>query len=150
MGDDYGRPWNGPLAVMFPNGSPPSTAENMRQLFHIPIQAGIAPDTVLSVYPTQLLEVLLAFGMFLILWRFRNHRHAEGWLFGLYGVLAGLERFLVEFLRAKDDRFVGALTLAQVIALAIAAVGIVVMLARRQTGPSRPGIFAARPARATR
>ena len=26
VGDDYGKPWNGPLAVMFPEGAPPSTA----------------------------------------------------------------------------------------------------------------------------
>src|SRR5918912_752090 len=35
VGDDYGRPWRGPLAVMFPNGAPPSTAQNMRALFGI-------------------------------------------------------------------------------------------------------------------
>jgi phosphatidylglycerol---prolipoprotein diacylglyceryl transferase len=140
VGDDYGRPWNGPLAVVFPNGSPPSTAENMRQLFHLPVPTGVAPDTVLSVYPTQLLEVALGFVMFLILWRYRDHRHAEGWLFGLWAVLAGVERFAVEFLRAKDDRFLGALTLAQAIALAVTVIGALVMYWRWNTGPARPGI----------
>jgi phosphatidylglycerol:prolipoprotein diacylglycerol transferase len=43
----------------------------------------------------------------------------------LWLVLTGVERFLVEFLRAKDDRFFGALTLAQVISLAVVAVGVV-------------------------
>jgi phosphatidylglycerol:prolipoprotein diacylglycerol transferase len=37
---------------------------------------------------------------------------------------AGAERFLVEFLRAKDDRFFGVLTLAQIISLGIIGVGI--------------------------
>ena len=143
VGDDYGRPWDGPLAVLFPNGSPPSTALNMQQLFHIPIPPNVSPDTVLSVYPTQLLEVLLGTVMFFILWRFRDHRHAEGWLFGFWAVLAGIERFLVEFLRAKDDRVVGPLTLAQVIAIAIALAGVWVMTARRDVGPGRPGIHAA-------
>ena len=41
--------------------------------------------------------------MFLILWRFRDHKHREGWLFGVYCVLAGVERFVIEFFRAKDD-----------------------------------------------
>lgn len=41
--------------------------------------------------------------------------------------LAGLERFAVEFLRAKDDRFFGVLTVAQIISLGIVAVGIVGM-----------------------
>jgi len=38
--------------------------------------------------------------------------------------MAGMERFLVEFLRAKDDRFFGILTLAQMFSLAAVAVGI--------------------------
>ncbi len=39
--------------------------------------------------------------------------------------LAGLERFLVEFFRAKDDRFFGFLTLAQAISLILVFVGVV-------------------------
>ena len=42
-------------------------------------------------------------------------------------MLAGAERFAVEFLRAKDDRFFGVLTLAQVISLAIVAAGVIGM-----------------------
>ncbi|MDQ6768451.1 MAG: prolipoprotein diacylglyceryl transferase, partial [Gemmatimonadota bacterium] len=105
VGDDYGRPFSGFGAVSFPNGAPPSTVANMTQLFHIPVPPGSSPNQVLSVYPTQLYEVALGFVMFLILWRFRDHKHAEGWLFGLYCVLAGVERFIIEFVRAKDDRF---------------------------------------------
>jgi prolipoprotein diacylglyceryltransferase len=45
-------------------------------------------------------------------------------------VLAGIERFLVEFLRIKDDRFF-ALSVAQCIALAVLLVGILIMRARR-------------------
>ena len=45
--------------------------------------------------------------MFGILWRMRDHKHAEGWLFGVWCVLAGIERFIVEFFRAKDDRLRG-------------------------------------------
>jgi len=143
VGDDYGKPYTGPLAVAFPHGTPPSTAIEMQAAFHVPIPAGVSPNTVLSVYPTQLLEVLLGFIMFAILWRLRDHKHAEGWLMGVYCVLAGIERFIVEFFRAKDDRFPifgGLLSTAQVIALAIAAVGVIVMVARSKTGPGRPGI----------
>src|SRR6185503_8260375 len=88
VGDDYGKPWNGPLAVMFPEGAPPSTAGVMNRAFGTPIPDGATPDTVLAVHPTQLYETALGFVMFLILWRFRDHKHAEGWLFGLYLVLA--------------------------------------------------------------
>jgi phosphatidylglycerol:prolipoprotein diacylglycerol transferase len=140
VGDDYGRPWNGPLAVMFPEGSPPSTAGVMQRAFNTPIPPGATPDTVLAVHPTQLYETALGLVMFFILWRFRKHLHADGWLFGLYAVLAGAERFIVEFFRAKDDRFVGPLTLAQVIAIAIAAAGVIWMMARhqRETGIPAP------------
>ena len=135
VGDDYGRPWSSLFAVSFPEGAPPSTAANMQALFGIPIPAGELPSAVLSVYPTQLFEVALGFVMFLLLWRSRDHKHAEGWLFGVYMVLAGGERFLIEFLRAKDDRFIAGLTVAQVIALLFMVAGFVWMNARGR-GPS--------------
>ena len=143
VGDDYGRPWNGPWAVSFPNGAPPSTVSNMTELFHTPAPPGALPNQVLSVHPTQLYEVALGFVMFLILWRFRNHKHAEGWLFGLYCVLAGIERFIIEFVRAKDDRFLlGTFTMAQVIAVLFAVGGAIWMYVRRNPGPDAPGIYA--------
>jgi len=142
VGDDYGRPYTGPLAVAFPQGTPPSTAFEMQRAFNTPIPPGTDPSTVLSVYPTQLLEVALGMIMFGILWRMRNHKHAEGWLFGVYCVLAGLERFIVEFLRAKDDRFSWAfgLSMAQLIALGITLAGVLIMAARKNTGVGRPGV----------
>jgi phosphatidylglycerol:prolipoprotein diacylglycerol transferase len=127
IGDDYGRPWTGFLAVAFPNGAPPSTAGVMAREFGILMPPGVAPATVLSVFPTQLYEVALGLAMFGILWRLRDHRHAEGWLFGVYCVLAGLERFVVEFFRAKDDRLVAGLTYAQLIAMGFVAAGAVWM-----------------------
>ena len=42
------------------------------------------------------IDAFRGFVMFLILWRFRNHKHAEGWLFGVYCVMAGIERFIIE------------------------------------------------------
>jgi phosphatidylglycerol:prolipoprotein diacylglycerol transferase len=90
-------------------------------------------STVVSVVPTQLIEVALGFVMFAILWRLRDHKHADGWLFGVYAVLAGSERFLVEFLRIKDDRFV-ALSVAQFIAIAVFLAGVTIM--RTRSGPA--------------
>ncbi len=141
VGDDYGRPWNGFLAVSFPDGAPPSTAGIMAQEFGIAMPAGTIPNTVLSVYPTQLYEVALGMVMFLVLWRLRDHKHAEGWLFGVYAVMAGVERFIIEFFRAKDDRLVMGLTYAQLIALAFVAFGVVWMIWRSRPGPGRPGIY---------
>ena len=130
VGDDYGRPWDGPLAVAFPRGMPPSTVANMNAEFHANLPASLSPDTVVGVYPTQLLEVALGVVMFLILWRMRRHEHGAGWLFGMYCLLAGVERFVVEFFRAKGD-IVGPLTSAQWVALAIGAVGVLLLTTRR-------------------
>jgi len=145
VGDDYGKPWfNSPLAVMFPQGAPPSTAAIMSNEFGAAsmIPAGTLPTTVIPVHPTQIYEVVLGFAMFAILWRLRDHKHAEGWLFGAYCVLAGIERFIIEFFRAKDDRFFGPFTAAQMIALAFVAVGVTWMWLRRDIGEGRPGIYA--------
>jgi phosphatidylglycerol:prolipoprotein diacylglycerol transferase len=48
----------------------------------------------------------------------------------MYALLAGVERFVVEFFRAKGD-VVGPLTSAQWVALAVAAVGIALLASRR-------------------
>jgi phosphatidylglycerol---prolipoprotein diacylglyceryl transferase len=134
VGDDYGRVWNGPLAVSFPEGLPPTTAQVMRQVYRADLPATMPPDAIVSVYPTQLLEVLLGFLMFVVLWRLRHHRHKSGWLFGMYCLLAGTERFVVEFFRAKSD-MVGPVTSAQVIALGVALVGVVLLVWRRAPQP---------------
>jgi phosphatidylglycerol:prolipoprotein diacylglycerol transferase len=147
VGDDYGRPWNSAWAVKFPNGAPPSTVENMSRMFHMPFPPGANPLDVVSVYPTELWEVALGFFMFYILWRLRDHVHAEGWLFGVYCVLAGVERFFVEIFRAKDDRFFGPITTAQVIAVIFVVVGLAIMYLRRNVTQRSRGIYAApRPA----
>jgi phosphatidylglycerol:prolipoprotein diacylglycerol transferase len=148
VGDDYGRPWDSRWAVSFPDGYPPSTVQNLVEQFGVKELVGRPPLEVVAVHPTQLYEVAMGMLMFGILWRLRDHKHAEGWLFGLYCVLAGLERFVVEFFRAKDDRFFGPLTLAQTIALLFAVGGLVWMQMRRETGAGRPGIYARSAAKA--
>jgi len=144
VGDDYGRPYDGPLAVTFPAGFPPSTVGDMTRAFHAQFPANMDPSALVGVVPTQLIEVALGFVMFVVLWRLRGHAHADGWLFGVYAVLAGIERFFVEFLRIKDDRFF-VLSNAQYIAIAVFVVGIIVMRAR--SGPAaRPGSNVVAPA----
>jgi phosphatidylglycerol---prolipoprotein diacylglyceryl transferase len=126
VGDDFGRVWDSSLAVAFPNGLPPTTALVMRQLYGAELPASIPDTALVGVYPTQLLEVVLGFAMFMALWRLRRHAHRAGWLFGVYCVLAGAERFVVEFFRAKND-MVGPLTSAQIVALGVAAVGVLLL-----------------------
>jgi phosphatidylglycerol:prolipoprotein diacylglycerol transferase len=123
VGDDYGRPTESWVGIAFPNGSPPSTAGNLRRSFGVSIPESVADTSVLSVHPTQLYEIGLSLMIFAILWRLRGRGKPVGWLFSLWLVLAGLERFAVEFFRAKDDRFFGVLTVAQIISLALVGVG---------------------------
>lgn len=142
VGDDYGRPWNSPFAVAFPDGAPPSTVANLTQQFGLKEYADLPMNQVLAVHPTQLYEVAMGLLMFWIIWRVRDHKHAMGWLFGLYCVLQGIERFIVEFFRAKDDRFFGVLTMAQVIAIGFVVAGVVWMQMRSRPSTSQPGILA--------
>jgi phosphatidylglycerol:prolipoprotein diacylglycerol transferase len=119
VGDDYGAPSQLPWAMAFPQGAPPSTAGNLRNYFGVAVPDSIPDATVLTVHPTQLYEVAMAVIMFVILWRLRTRFTRPGLLFATYLALAGVERFIVEIFRAKDDRFLGPLTLAQTISIGL-------------------------------
>jgi phosphatidylglycerol:prolipoprotein diacylglycerol transferase len=135
VNDDYGRPTDLAWGMKFPEGLPPSTAGNLHNLFGIPVPPGLDPSTVLAVHPTQLYEVAAMLLVFAVLWSIRK-RGPIGWLFGLYLIFAGVERFLVEIVRAKDDRFLGPFTLAQLTSVIIVAVGILLIsLWRKGSSP---------------
>jgi phosphatidylglycerol---prolipoprotein diacylglyceryl transferase len=144
VNDDYGRPTNLPWGVKFPQGLPPTTAENMKQQFGIALDPGTDPATVLAVHPTQLYEVVLMLAAFALLWRLRLKPKPIGWLFGVYLVLAGVERFVIEILRAKDDRFFGVLTLAQLVSVALIAGGGLVLAQMQRATDLPPGPYLAR------
>ncbi|HVT43136.1 MAG TPA: prolipoprotein diacylglyceryl transferase [Thermoanaerobaculia bacterium] len=129
VGDDYGRPTDGWFGVAFPKGAPPTTAESLRS-FGVAIDPTLPGDALLRVHPTQLYEAAAALLIFGALIVFARRPLAAGRVFGLFLVLAGIERFLVEILRAKDDRFFGPLTLAQAISVAVVAIGIVLLVRR--------------------
>jgi phosphatidylglycerol:prolipoprotein diacylglycerol transferase len=126
VGDDYGRPTDSWVGIRFPEGSPPSRVDVLERQFGIAVDPALVEryGDVVPVHPTQLYEVGLTLLIFLVLWRLRRHTHKPGWLFMFWIALAGVERFIVEFFRAKDDRFFGPLTLAQVISLGLILVGI--------------------------
>jgi phosphatidylglycerol:prolipoprotein diacylglycerol transferase len=119
---DYGQPWDGPWAMSYPDGTVP---------------------TDVPVHPTPIYETLamgfVAYG----LWRLRD-RFRPGILFALYLILAGLERFLIEFIRRNEDVALG-LTQAQLFSIVMIAAGVVwiVVIARRgsllrESGPPEP------------
>ena len=126
VGDDYGVPTERPWGVAFPVGLPPSTAGYLRRDLGIDVPLTVPDDTLLRVHPTQLYEtfgglVIFGVGAWLLA---RYGRSRPGLVAGLVLVLLSLERFIVEFFRAKDDRFFAGFTLAQVIAVTLCAAGI--------------------------
>jgi phosphatidylglycerol:prolipoprotein diacylglycerol transferase len=129
VGDDYGRPTSSWVGIAFPKGSPPTTAEELRNFGAI-VDPSLPPDAILRVHPTQLYESAAALVMFFILMRFGRASHNRGRVFGLFLILMGIERFLVEIVRAKDDRFLGPFTIAQLISVLLVIVGSV-LFARR-------------------
>jgi phosphatidylglycerol:prolipoprotein diacylglycerol transferase len=126
VGDDWGRPTGSWVGIRFPEGSPPTRVDIIEHEFGIQVDPELIAryGEIVPVHPTQLYEVGLSFLIFLLLWRFRKHSFSRGWLFMAWLALAGAERFLVEFFRAKDDRFFGFLTLAQVISLILVLIGL--------------------------
>jgi len=133
VGDDYGRPTTSWVGVAFPQGAPPSTAGNLRAYFGVDVPETVPDWQVLEVHPTQLYEVGISLLFFALLFGLRRHQYRVGWLFMVYLMLAGVERAFVELFRAKDDRFFGPFTLAQVISLLIIAVGAYGALALSRT-----------------
>jgi phosphatidylglycerol:prolipoprotein diacylglycerol transferase len=108
---DYGIKSDVPWAMAYPKGTVP---------------------TDVKVHPTPVYETLAMGIVALVLWNFRD-RLTGGRLFALYLVLAGTERFLVEFIRRNDAVALG-LTLPQLLSVAMIVGGLV--LAAR-TRPAR-------------
>lgn len=140
VGDDYGRVTSGWWGVKFPQGLPPTTAAGLAD-FGWQAPAGTDPTTVFAVHPTQLYEVVLMLAAFMVLWALRTKRLGTGWLFGLYLVFAGAERFAVEFLRLKDDRFLAGFTVAQLTSVMLVAFGVVLIARLRGMGDAEPGAY---------
>jgi phosphatidylglycerol:prolipoprotein diacylglycerol transferase len=85
------------------------------------------PPTAL-VQPTPIYELLFAIAVFWVLWELGKKAKPVGWLTGLYLVLSGIGRFLVEFVRVNPKLyFHGTLSNAQVAAAASVLVGLVVL-----------------------
>jgi phosphatidylglycerol:prolipoprotein diacylglycerol transferase len=83
------------------------------------------PDAL--VQPTPIYEFLFALALAWLLWRLGRKTRPLGWLTGLYLVLSGLGRFLVEFVRINPRLYWG-MSNAQVAALGSMVVGAVVMV----------------------
>jgi phosphatidylglycerol---prolipoprotein diacylglyceryl transferase len=141
VGDDYGSFTDGPFGIAFPRGAPPSTAEILRAMGET-VPAHIADAAVVAVHPTQLYEMALASIMFVILWRLGAKPWLRtGQLFAAYMVLYGIERFGIEFVRAKSDRlFIAGIgfSTSQIASILLAGVGAFLWWRRGRVGNPAP------------
>ena len=110
VGDDYGRPSNLPWAVAFPEGLPPTTV---------------------PVHPTQIYEAIVLLPIAFLLIRWRRQGRSDRVVLGTYFVLAGLLRFLIEFVRV-NERVIGPLTVAHVASLVAVAGGAALLYTSQQ------------------
>lgn len=132
VGDDYGVPTDLPWGVAFPVGRPPTTAGVLREEFGATVPAEVSDDQLLAVHPTQLYETALGLAIWGVGMVLLRRGLKPGTTFLVVLALLSAERFGIELLRAKDDRFLGPLTVAQGIAAAIFAVAVLVLAARRR------------------
>jgi phosphatidylglycerol:prolipoprotein diacylglycerol transferase len=98
----------------------------------------VGPPDV-PVYPTPIYEAVACIALAGLLWGLRTHPFRAGWLFALYLVLNGIERFLIEQIRVNNtgDLLGFTVTQAEVIALGLVAAGIVgLALTTRRTAAS--------------
>ena len=107
---DYGTRSDLPWAMGYPQGT-------------VPTPAGV------TVHPAPVYEMLASAAIAAFLWP-RRRDHPPGSLFAVYLVLAGVERFLVEFVRRNRDVVAG-LTAAQLISLGLIAAGVAWLLRNR-------------------
>lgn len=140
VGDDYGRPTGLPWGVAFPHGLPgPTTAGTLRREFGVELPPDVADGSLVAVHPTQLYEAVLCLAIF----AFGRRLIARGALPGSVTLtviaLLAVERFAVEFVRLKDDRMLGSLTLAQAISAAALLIVLALWLARRRVAAGDEG-----------
>jgi phosphatidylglycerol:prolipoprotein diacylglycerol transferase len=134
VGDDYGLPTDAWYGVAFPEGSPPSTAGYLRSV-GANVPAGIPDTQILSVHPTQVYEIALALVMFTLLWNLGRRAHRQGQLFGLFMIMYAIERFLIEFVRAKSDRLFLGLSTSQLASMLVLGIGAFLFMRRSDSAP---------------
>lgn len=120
---DYGYPTTLPWGTDYSNGTyPPAYAfKDFPEIVQKYGVNGVVPNNILC-HPTPIYETIICSVFFFILWKYKERFHQPGKLFSLYLILAGVERFSVEFLRLNPRFFLG-LSEAQIIALILILLG---------------------------
>jgi len=87
------------------------------------------------VFPTPLYEIIACSILFGVLWYFRKKLHVAGQLFGLYLILNGIERFLVEKIRVNTTYSIFGFhpTQAELISTLLVVLGAILLIKVRKT-----------------
>jgi phosphatidylglycerol:prolipoprotein diacylglycerol transferase len=138
VGDDYGRYTNSPVGVVFANGGiPRATAGFLRSLGDA-VPRSIPDNVIVPVHPTQLYEVALALVILTILWHYGKKAHRTGQLFAAFLFMYSIERFFIEFVRLKSDRYLLGLSTSQIISIALFGLAGWLFWWRGKTAPQAP------------
>jgi len=84
----------------------------------------------LPVFPTSFYETIICLLLFLFLWSIRDRIKIPGIMFGIYLILAGIERFLIELIRVNNHYVVAGIsfTQAELISLCLVIGGIYLII----------------------
>ena len=102
---DYGSASSLPWAMSYPDGEVPTTD---------------------LVHPTPLYETASMLLVFWLLWRLRGRFDRPWALFGVWCILGGIERLLIEFIRRNHAELAG-LTTAQLISIVLIVLGAAIL-----------------------
>lgn len=123
VGDDYGIPTSLPWGLSFPNGLPPSTSQ-VFELYFPWIDISNFEPGLLKVHPTQIYEFIICLIIFFYLYNKRVNIKVKGTLFFTYLILAGFERFFIEFIRTNEKYFLSTFSGAQIISFFMISIGL--------------------------
>ena len=84
----------------------------------------------LPVYPTSFYESVICIALFLFLWSIRDRIKIPGIMFGIYLILNGVERFLIELIRVNTRYHVAGIsfTQAELISVCLVIGGIILIV----------------------
>jgi len=111
---DYGPPSDLPWAMAFPNGTVPTTER---------------------VHPTPLYEIIMSLIAFAYLWKIRKKTRGPGYMFGMFLILSGTERFIAEFWRITAKVLFDVISVAQIIGVLTIIIGIYLILRSKKLPP---------------
>jgi phosphatidylglycerol---prolipoprotein diacylglyceryl transferase len=136
---DYGLPTDLPWGARYNHGLvPPSQAFAGLPELVAQFPGRVVPDTTLC-HPTPVYEFLGGVLGWLVLRAVARRGLPDGQLFMVYLVLSGVARFAVEFLRLNPRVALG-LTEAQLLAVAMAVVGLVALVLREWRSGAHPSV----------